>query len=240
MIWKEYPYACSRFVSLSILHVASNWEFNWHFKPKKKGVNATLFALALITATTRTVIRVHSQRQLHPDDYILMFACATLIASQVLLYVLRIEVIYYDARKILDPVSGNILFFSSVADGSHAEVLRRRVSNPQPILFSSLALSWTCIYTVKICFLLFFHQLITRLRRWILAWKVIFGITIIFWAYCASAVFIGCPKFAQLACTSVPPIPNLAPSSITAADKPSAHKVQHLKRTLLWPLYELF
>lgn len=171
-----------------------------------------------------------------------MFACATLIASQVLLYVLRIEVIYYDARNILDPVSGNILFFSSVADGSNAEVLHRRVSNPQPILFSSLALSWTCIYTVKICFLLFFHQLITRLRRWILAWKVIFGITIVFWAYCASAVFIDCPKFAQLACTctSVPPIPNLAPSLITAPDKPSAHKVQHLKRTLLWPLYELF
>lgn len=193
------------------------------FQTKKKGVNATLFALALITATARTVIRFHSQRRLHSDDYILMFACATLIASQVLLYVIKIEAVYYDAGRVFDPASRNILFSSSLVDGSNAEVLRRHASTLQPILFPSLALSWTCIYAVKICFLLFFHQLITRLRRWILAWKVIFGITIVFWAYCASAVFIGCPKFAQLACTSASP-PHPAPSLITAADKPSAHK----------------
>lgn len=154
------------------------------------------------------MIKFHSQKRLHLDDYILMFACATLIASQVLLYVLKIEVIYYDAGRLFDPVSRNILFSSSVVDGSNdAEVLRRRASKLQPILFFSLALSWTCIYAVKICFLLFFYQLITRLRRWILAWKIIFAITIVFWAYCTSATFIGCPKFTKLACTSAIPYP---------------------------------
>ncbi len=218
---------------------------------KKKGVNATLFVLALLTATARTLIQFNSQRRLRPDDYILMFACATLIASQVLLYVLKIEVIYDNAQSIKDPATRNILFSTSdvAADGSNAEVLRRSALNLQPILFSSLALSWTCIYAVKICFLLFFYQLLTRLRRWILAWKIIFAITIVFWAYCASAVFIGCPKFTKLACTSSflpPPLflpathPISTPFLITVSDNPSAHQVQHLKRTLPWPLYELF
>lgn len=174
-----------------------------------------------------------------------MFACLTLIASQVLLYVLKIDTIYYNAGRVSDPVSRNILSLSSAVDsnnGKDAELIHRRAAYLQKILFSCLALSWTCIYAVKICFLLFFHQLITRLPRWILAWKIIFGITIGFWAFCASAVFIGCPTFTQLACTSAspPPItPNPAPF-ITAPDKPSAHKVRHLQGTLLWPLFELF
>lgn len=187
-----------------------------------------------------------------------MFACAALIASQALLYVLKIDVIYNDAERILDPVSRNIPSLSSsyssvVGDNvnnASAEEIHHHAANLQQILFSSLALSWTCIYSVKICFLLFFHQLITRLRRWILAWKIIFAITIVFGAFCASAVFIGCPKFTKLACTSnyllspptqiFPHTPNYTPSLITTPDKRSTHKVRHLVGTLLLLLYELF
>lgn len=135
-----------------------------------------------------------------------MLACAALIASQVLLYVHRIDVIYSQAGRVIDPISRNILSPSSsvVDNGNDAidEGIHRRSADLQLILFPSLALSWTCIYAVKISFLLFFHQLIKRLRRWILVWKIIFAITIVFWAFCATAVFIGCPKFNKLACTS--------------------------------------
>lgn len=140
-----------------------------------------------------------------------MLACAALIASQALLYVHRIDMIYYDAGKNLDPLYRNITSSSSSSspdvvgdnvNNASAEEIHHHAANLQKILFSSLALSWTCIYAVKICFLLFFHQLIKRLRKWILAWKIIFAITIVFGAFCASAVFIGCPKFAKLACTS--------------------------------------
>ncbi len=198
------------------------------------------------------MIQFRSQRRLHPDDFILMLACAALIASQILLYVHKIDVIYYQTGRLFDPVSRNILSSSSVVDNgnnANAEEIHRRAANLQQILFSSLALSWTCIYAVKICFLLFFHQLITRLRRWILAWKIIFAITIVFWAFCASAVFIGCPRFNKLSCTSVisPPSPPLSPRTpnstpfwITAPDKRSACKVRHLVGTLLSPFDELF
>lgn len=140
-----------------------------------------------------------------------MLACAALIASQVLLYVHKIDIIYYDAAKNLDPVTRNIPSSSSSyssdvvgdkVDNAIAEEIHHDAANLQKSLFSSLALSWTCIYAVKICFLLFFHQLIKRLRKWILAWKIIFAITIVFGAFCASAVFIGCPNFTKLACKS--------------------------------------
>lgn len=140
-------------------------------------------------------IRYHSQRQLQPDDYVLIFACLTLIASQIMLYIPNIDDIYWIEALILYP-SPQIL--ASIS--KDPEAFYRRISNLQRMQFSSFALTWTSIFAVKICFLLFFHQMITRLQRWILAWRVIFGITIFFWALCICAIFINCPLFGTTAC----------------------------------------
>ena len=174
----------------------------------RKGVNGTLFGLALLTATARMVIRYHSQRQLHPDDFVLMFACLTFIASQILLYVLKIEEIYWSEAFILDPNSEKNL----AVIFEDPEAFYRRMSKIQRMIFASFALNWTSIYAVKICFLLFFHQMITRLRRLLLAWKVIFGITIFFWAFCICGTFIACPYFGPTASKpTLPPHPSNSP-----------------------------
>lgn len=65
-------------------------------------MNGTLFGLALLTAAARMVIRFHSQRKLHPDDLVLMFACLTFIASQVLLYT-QIDHIHLLGAITFDP-----------------------------------------------------------------------------------------------------------------------------------------
>lgn len=140
-------------------------------------------------------IRYHSQRQLQPDDYVLIFACLTLIASQIMLYIHNIDDIYWIEELILYP-SPQIL--ASIS--KDPEAFYRRISKLQRMQFSSFALTWTSIFAAKICFLLFFHQMITRLQRWILVWRVIFGITIFFWALCICAIFINCPLFGPTAC----------------------------------------
>lgn len=140
-------------------------------------------------------IRYHSQKQLQPDDYVLMFACLTLVASQIMLYIPNIDDIFWIEALILYP-SPQIL--DSISEDPKA--FYRRISRLQRMQFSSFALTWTSIFAVKICFLLFFHQLVTRLRRWILAWRIIFGITILFWALCIGAIFINCPHFGPAAC----------------------------------------
>ena len=136
-------------------------------------------------------IRYRSQRQLQPDDFVLMFACVTLTASQIMLYIPQgIDDMYWIQALILGP-SPQIL--ASIS--RDPEAFYRRISRLQRMQFSSFALTWTSIFAVKICFLLFFHQMITRLRRLILAWRVIFGITLLFWALCICAIFINCPHF---------------------------------------------
>ena len=143
-------------------------------------------------AATRMIIRFHSQRKLHPDDFVLMFASLTFIASQVLLYILKIENIYWLGASAYEPLSPQ-----NLALLQDPEAFYRRISKFQQMVASSVALTWTSIYSVKICFLLFFYPMIVRLRNMILAWRAIFGITILFCAFCICAVFIVCPHFGQ-------------------------------------------
>ena len=146
-------------------------------------------------ATARMVIRFHSQRHLHPDDFGLMIACLTFIASQVLLYIIKIDNIYWHAAVTSE---SNPQILASITKDPEAFLCREL--KIQRLEFSSVVFTWTSIFAVKICFLLFFHPMITRLRRLIVAWRVIFGITIIFWAFCICGVFISCPHFGSDAC----------------------------------------
>ena len=161
-------------------------EVNW--LTLKKVVNGLLMGFALFLATARVVIQLHSQRKLLRDDFVLMFACSTFIASQALLFALKIENIYWLSATVM-PMNPQTL--ASMLEDPTA--FHRQVVKFQQILNFSVALTWTSICAVKISFLLFFYQLITRLRKLILAWRVIFGVIILFWAFCICALFISCP-----------------------------------------------
>lgn len=150
-----------------------------------QGVTGTLFGLSLITATIRMVIRFQSQRRLLFDDFMLMFACLTLSAAQIILYTTT-DNWYWAEAFILDPKPQTL---AAIEDHG------ARILTPQQLAFSFLTLTWTSIFAVKICYLLFFHQMIIRLERLVLAWKLVFGFTVICWAFCACEIFISCPHF---------------------------------------------
>ncbi len=159
---------------------------------------------ALLMAAARLVIRFYSQRKLHPDDFVLLFACSTFIASQTLLYVNKIANLYWLGALVNDPTGPQNLALIL----KDPQEFYRRIVKVQRIDSISTALTWTSIFAVKICFLLFFYQLVTRLRRLILAWKITFGITIIFWAFCVSSIFISCPRYGPTSSKSAFPPPS--------------------------------
>lgn len=147
-------------------------------------------------AAARMVIQFHSQRKLHPDDFVLMFACLTFIASQVLLYIMMDDIYWLGAVTFDPSTQPPTLIFQDF------KALHRRISKTQRMDYSISMLNWTSIFAAKFCFLLFFHQMIIRLRRFIVAWRVILGIKIVFWALCSCGIFISCPHFGQAACKS--------------------------------------
>lgn len=169
---------------------------------REKVVNGILFGLALLTAAARVMIRFRFQKKLRSDDYVLLFACLCLIASQVLLYILKLDNTYWFAAVTFESsLQKTPLLIKSEDDPDEAIVFYRRISFLQRMQISMGILTWTCIYAVKICFLLFFHQMITpSLRKLIVAWRVIFGITVLFWAFCCCAFFISCSHFGEAIC----------------------------------------
>lgn len=150
----------------------------------RKGIEATMVGLGLVTATTRTAFRFNNQKKLQLDDFVLRFACLALVASQIFTHVKKEAFFRIDAN-IHDLNHLNLI--------NDPEAFARRILTARKGLFACFAFSWTSIFAVKICFLLFFYQMITRLQRLILYWKVTFGITLILWAFCISEAFIACP-----------------------------------------------
>ncbi len=167
---------------------------------REKVVNGILFGLALLTAAARMMIRFRFQKNLRSDDYVLLFAGLCLIASQVLFYILKIDNIYWFAAVMFESSLQTTPVWKFEEDDP--EAMYSRISMFQRMEISMGILTWTCIFAVKICFLLFFHQMITTppLRKLIVAWRVIFGITIIFWAFCCCAFFMSCSHFGEAIC----------------------------------------
>ena len=143
----------------------------------------------------RMVIQFHTYRKLHRGDFVMMVACLTFIASQILLYTSVIQNIYWFVEISYNVTNPQILAMITGDPGA----LWRRFLNVQQIEVASTVLTWTSIFAVKICFLLFFYPLITSHRKWLLAWKVIFGLTILVGAFCISSSFIACPHFSRAA-----------------------------------------
>lgn len=153
-----------------------------------KAIVGLLFGLSVITATVRTTYQIKTQGRLLPDDFLLVFACVTLTAATGLLYAV-IPIIYWDEEIILNP-KRNVIEMVGSETGLFAKLLRYK-----QLVYSHLALTYATIFSVKICFLLFFHQLVDRLKKLMLIWKIVFAIIISVFCFCICAGFIACPHF---------------------------------------------
>lgn len=148
----------------------------------------------MVAATVRTLIRLYSHRRLFFDDYMLIFACINLIAAHVLLHLMRSSMYLFEGM-IFDAESDP---FAALSDMK----VMNRILEYRKMVFAFLVLTWTTIFAVKICFLFFFHQMLKRLQRMMFTWRVIFGLTLLFYGICASGPFIYCPHFGRNGCES--------------------------------------
>jgi hypothetical protein len=154
---------------------------------------AILFALSIIAAIVRTTIRTRSQGRFLLDDYLLLFGYVTLTAGTTLLYIILDDVYWY-MGLILNPNSPST--FQAFAAPDFFDL----VKSFQQLTFAFVALTWTTIFAVKLSFLLFFRQMVNRLRNVIIYWWIVVGVTLVSYCYCVAGIFIACPHFGLEAC----------------------------------------
>ena len=145
-----------------------------------------LFGSAIVAAIVRTGIRIKLQSRLYLDDAFLGLACLALTAASTILFK-ELKSLYLAEDIVRDYVSGGIADLP--ADVNVAALIPRY----QRTDFLHWTLSWIVIFSVKFAFLSFFHQLVDRLPRFLLYWKLVVVANVVALLYCICYAFIECP-----------------------------------------------
>lgn len=144
-----------------------------------------LFTAAVLGNIGRIIIRLRYQKRLFIDDYFLLFGCSTLIAAFAITNVM-FEGMYYEMSLLLGPIEFLLQESSSAGFEDHARYLEQ-------LCYSTEVFCWVTIFAVKLSFLLFFRQLVDRLKIQLMYWRVTMCIVIISGIFCVCSIFISCP-----------------------------------------------
>ncbi|KAL9597823.1 MAG: hypothetical protein Q9219_004900 [cf. Caloplaca sp. 3 TL-2023] len=96
------------------------------------------------------------------------------------------EDIYFTMGLILGP-------FGMVVQEAMSPDFEKHTLKFHRLAFSVEMLGWVTIFAVKMSFLLFFRQLLDRLKDLLNFWKVTVGIVVVSAIYCVGSVVISCP-----------------------------------------------
>lgn len=146
-----------------------------------------LFTTAMLATISRLIIRGRVQKRLLVDDYVLLFGCSALIAAFTLVNVMY-EDINFDMFLVFGPAE-------QVYQVSTSPDFNSRILRFQKLSFSASILCWVTIFAVKISYLVFFRQMLDRLKRLMIYWRVTMGIVVVSGLFCICSVYISCPRF---------------------------------------------
>ena len=144
-----------------------------------------LFGTAIIAAAICTGIRIKLHRRLYIDDGFLIFACLALAAANTVLYeelnilYLAEEIVKGFVSEHMGDLPRNINVAAVIPIYQRTDYLHR-------------TLSWPVLFSVKFSFLSFFHQLVDRLPRLLLHWRVVIVINVTAFGYCVCYASLEC------------------------------------------------
>jgi len=141
----------------------------------------------MIAATTRFILQIKIYRRLHVGDYFFLLACSCVTTGTVLGYI-NVGNLYWSENLSLNPTR-LIPLLASQNDFVNRVNTYKRLSYTYP------ALLWTAIFAVKFAYLIFFRQLVSRLRPLIIYWRVVLTTTIISFPLCVVSIYVGCGKW---------------------------------------------
>lgn len=143
-----------------------------------------LFGLALFVCSGRVLLRAMAHTRLLLDDYILLFALATLSASTAIIY--KVAPTYFLTQALVrnDPIARAIAVHRLPELTSHFNWT-----------FSTIVLSWTTVFAVKASYLALFWPMMSVMKKSVvwLYWATV-GFCAISWAIVAfGSNFLLCP-----------------------------------------------
>ena len=151
------------------------------------------FGPAIIAAAIRAGIRVKLHCRLYRDDRFLIFASLAVAAATTVLHE-ELNILCLAEETVQDFVSEHM------GDLPRNLNIATKIPIYQPTDYLHRTLSWLVLFSVKFSFLSLFHQLVDRLPRLLLHWRVVILINVIAFRYCVCYVFLECPHSNIAAC----------------------------------------
>lgn len=137
-----------------------------------------LFGIAIIAASSRTLIRLQTQSHLAPDDIFLLLACINLVVCTALFYVLA---------------PGLFVIADLEYDMPRTEPLQPIVK----MLYIWMTLTWLTLYSVKLCFLFLFKKLVGVFSPMVIYWRFVVGWTAVCFGISSLIWFVNCRSTGQ-------------------------------------------
>jgi len=144
-----------------------------------------IFGLVVLAVIAKFAIQYHHRKKPGLDDFFLVVAFSTLLAS-----IGIIQAQCFDAMYIIYAVTHGMMLPPPdiIQIGYHSHIW----------ITAGLMAGWTTICAVKFSFLFFFKRLIDRIRPLYIYWWVVFVFNLGVFGYGITIYYIGCPWFNQL------------------------------------------
>ncbi len=143
------------------------------------------FAIAVVAATARMIIRLRLHKKLRLDDFCVIFACVCLAGATGLSYY-AISWNYLIGQLSMQPLQ----IFDG---GTDKPMVLQRVISLQKIMWAFSVLSWTVIFATKFGYLSLFGYLVNRIPSMYAIWKFVVLLTILAFGFTLCSIWLICP-----------------------------------------------
>lgn len=126
------------------------------------------FGVSIASVIARVGFRIHADRSLYLEDYIVLLGAMCLSASTGIIYIF-----------LIDALQRNPLLLQKAS----ADQINDLLKTPFAPIYACLALSWTSIFAVKFSFLVFFRKLIDRVTKIHTLYWIVIIITLLSWLF---------------------------------------------------------
>ena len=142
------------------------------------------FAIAIVAATARMIIRLRLHKKLRLDDFCVILACGCLAGATGLAYYAM------TLNQIVEQLS--IQPTQSSAGGVDMAMPLQRVISLQKSVWAYSVLSWTVIFATKFGYLCLFRNIVERLPSMYAIWKFVLLLTILAFGFTLCSIWLFC------------------------------------------------
>jgi hypothetical protein len=145
-------------------------------------LNWTISSLAISVTILRLIVRIDHHKRLYWDDFLNVFGLTCLVIMAILNQFQRDTI---------------FLIIDEQDNGTEGLVTPEATARQAKLQFVFLTLFWTCLWTIKLSFLMFYQRLFINVQGYMKWWWGVMAFCIVTWVACIMFNFLECSPLSR-------------------------------------------